>query len=286
MALTACNTTSSPRAAVPTDGIHFSGAADAVYPIAGGGDCVQNIGAGGAVFLSFSGGGEVGAPSLDMLMQPFAGAGTYEIKPPDAAGSWLTAALVGSNQWHASEGEIVVTSVSGGLATGTVTSAGLVEINTGTKLDVAGSWRCAVRVLPPLAPSPSPISIPVPSPTPPPVGTPVARQALPPATELPLAGLCSDPGLNTADGNFQPLFCRDGSINVVAWRFYAPITPNLLAAGRAATAGQVSAAIRADGKYHPTAPEDLSAYDLASAYYGWTFPHSVVCEAVYSTDNC
>jgi hypothetical protein len=118
------------------------------------------------------------------------------------------------------------------------------------------------------------------------MGTPLAKQVLPPATELPLVGLCSERGFNTADGNFQPIFCRDGSINVVAWRFYAALTPNLLAAGRTATADQIPAAIRADGRYHPTDPEILGAYDLAAAYYGWTFPHSVVCQAVYSTDNC
>lgn len=123
------------------------------------------------------------------------------------------------------------------------------------------------------------------SPTPLPVGTPVARQVLAPAAVLPVAGLCTTPIFETADGNAEPRFCRDGSINVPAWRAYVSISPNILALGRDATVDQIRAAFTADGKYHPTGPEEQAAYYLAAAYYGWRFSPDPSCW-LWGTTTC
>lgn len=139
----------------------------------------------------------------------------------------------------------------------------------------------------PLSPSQSPPSTESPSvpaspivtysPTPSPVGTPVAREVLAPATVLPVAGLCSSPIFQTADGNAEPRFCRDGSINVPAWKFYVSMSPNILGLGRDASVDQIHAAFMNDGRSHPTNPEEQAAYYLAAAYYGWHFSADPSC---------
>src|SRR6266853_510821 len=120
------------------------------------------------------------------------------------------------------------------------------------------------------APSPSPFVFP--SPTPLPVGTPVTRQVLAPAKVLPLAALCSYKLLTTADGNYRPLFCRSGAINVLAWRGYIPISSNVMSLGRSTTLSAIKTAMCQDAKFlHATKPEEEYAYDLSTAYYGWRF---------------
>lgn len=123
------------------------------------------------------------------------------------------------------------------------------------------------------------------SPIPSPVGTPVARQVLAPAIVLPVTGLCTTPIIETADGNAEPRFCREGSINVLAWRFYVSISPNILGVGRDATVDQIHTAFMADGKYHPTNPEEQASYYLAAAYYGWHFSGDPSCW-LWSTTTC
>jgi hypothetical protein len=100
----------------------------------------------------------------------------------------------------------------------------------------------------------------------------VARQVLPPARSLPVVALCSQPLITSADGGATPLICTNGALNVLAWKFYAAISPRVLSAGTAATDRSVRAAMCADWiGGHATAPEERSAYELAAAYYGWSF---------------
>jgi hypothetical protein len=54
---------------------------------------------------------------------------------------------------------------------------------------------------------------------------------LAPATVMPAVGLCSAPLIATADGNFEPLFCSRGALNVAAWRKYTELGPHILGAG-------------------------------------------------------
>jgi hypothetical protein len=120
------------------------------------------------------------------------------------------------------------------------------------------------------SPSPSPFILPTPSPLP--IGTSVQRQVLAPAKVLPVGGLCSQTLLHTTDGNVRPQFCRSGAVNVLAWRFYVPISSNVMSLGRSATLQNVKAAFCRDGSsYRPTVVEETYAYELSAAYYGWHF---------------
>ena len=109
-------------------------------------------------------------------------------------------------------------------------------------------------------------------PTPAASSSPVARQVLPPARSLPVVALCSQPVSLTQDGGATPLTCANGALNILAWRLYATLSPRVLSAGSATTDGKVRAAMCADWiGGHATAPEERSAYELAAAYYGWSF---------------
>ena len=123
------------------------------------------------------------------------------------------------------------------------------------------------------SPDPSPIPLVYPSPKPLPVGTAVSRQVLAPAKGLPIAHLCSYKLTTTADGNFTPTFCRGGAINVLAWRAYAPLGVNVMSLDRTATIKDVQTALCRDlnKSNHATRPEEINAYSLAAAYYGWSF---------------
>ena len=116
--------------------------------------------------------------------------------------------------------------------------------------------------------SPSPVSRPSPFSS----STPVARQVLPPARSLPVVALCSQLLTPSQDGGATPLTCANGALNILAWRLYATLSPRVLSAGSATTDSKVRAAMCADWiGGHATAPEERSAYELAAAYYGWSF---------------
>jgi hypothetical protein len=113
-----------------------------------------------------------------------------------------------------------------------------------------------------------------PSPTPSPVNgeTPVPQQVLAPATDPPVANLCSAPITATADGNAGPLLCSSGAVNVQAWKFYASVSASVLGLGLNPTQGQVENAICDDIAHnHATKPEEGNGYKLAATYYGWSF---------------
>jgi len=117
-----------------------------------------------------------------------------------------------------------------------------------------------------VSPSPAANRSPIPS------SSPVARQALPPARTLPVIALCSQPLITIPGASATPLTCTNGALNVLAWKFYATLSPRVLSAGTAATDRTVRAAMCADWiRGHATAPEERSAYELAAAYYGWNF---------------
>ncbi|HZK75265.1 MAG TPA: hypothetical protein VFD88_14860 [Clostridia bacterium] len=68
------------------------------------------------------------------------------------------------------------------------------------------------------------------------------------------------------------MFCRSGAINVLAWRAYIQISPNVLALGGSATITAIRTALCRDGKLdHATNPEERDGYEIAAAYYGWKF---------------
>jgi hypothetical protein len=100
----------------------------------------------------------------------------------------------------------------------------------------------------------------------------MARQVLPPSRWLPAVALCSQDLTIKQDGSAGPVLCANGSLNVKAWRYFATLTPRVLSAGPPASLAAVQSAIRRDCKVgHATAAQERTAYDLAAAYYGWTF---------------
>jgi hypothetical protein len=117
-------------------------------------------------------------------------------------------------------------------------------------------------------PSPSAVS----SPSPIPSASSVARQILPPAKSLPVVALCSQLVSTQPDGTAGPLICSNGGLNVQAWKFFAPLTPRVLAVGPAVSLARLQIALCRDVNVsHASLAQEISAYGLAAAYYGWNF---------------
>ena len=134
-------------------------------------------------------------------------------------------------------------------------------------------------------PSPSPSASPIASPSPSPTSTgdetPVAQHVLPPATDPPVAQLCSKPITTTSDGNAGPLLCSNGAVNVLAWAFYGSVSSSILSLGLNPSNGQPQAAMCDDIAHNGAKrAQEVDAYRLASLYYGWSFtfdPTKLTC---------
>jgi hypothetical protein len=96
-------------------------------------------------------------------------------------------------------------------------------------------------------------------------------EVLSPATVPPVLGLCSAQLSYGADGNASPLFCSNHEINRAAWRYFAKLNLHVMALGPNAAPGDVESAVSADMSGSSTNPIECSAYQLAAAYYGWSF---------------
>jgi hypothetical protein len=137
-----------------------------------------------------------------------------------------------------------------------------------------------------LVPSPSPSASvqasPSPSPSPSGDETPIESHVLAPATDPPVAKLCSTPITTTSDGQATPLFCHDGAVNVLAWAYYGAVGVSIMSLGLNPSSGQPQAAMCDDMAHNGAKPsQEANAYRLASAYYGWSFtfdPTKVACQ--------
>jgi len=96
-------------------------------------------------------------------------------------------------------------------------------------------------------------------------------EVLPPAPGPPVGGLCSEQLTYRADGNASPLFCTNGDVNRLAWRYFADKRLTVMGLGIFAADTDVATAIRQDLSGHATDAVECSAYQLASVYYGWGF---------------
>lgn len=94
----------------------------------------------------------------------------------------------------------------------------------------------------------------------------LAPQSLPAKTAL-----CSTAITETADGNYTPLLCDNGPLNVNAWQAYASFKPNpgLLALPRAADLTTVRRAACTAHAQSLTLPQVSSMYTLVATYNGW-----------------
>ncbi len=100
---------------------------------------------------------------------------------------------------------------------------------------------------------------------------PAAPEVLPPAPGPPVTGLCSAQLSYGADGNVLPLFCSNGDINRLAWKYFADKRLMVMGLGIFAADTDVATAIRQDLSGQATSQVECSAYQLASVYYGWGF---------------
>ena len=73
-----------------------------------------------------------------------------------------------------------------------------------------------------------------------------------------------------ADGNAGPVTCPNGDVNVLAWKYFAPDKPKVMALGPYASPLQVLSAMCADMP-HSTYPIEGSIEKISAAYYGWQF---------------
>ena len=138
---------------------------------------------------------------------------------------------------------------------------------------LAGCGMQPVAHSPAVATTPTPLAVAAPPDLtyPPEAGTPVAAKVLSPASVMPAGPLCAAPLQVFQDGNAGPDFCRDGALNVNAWKWYADsLHPAVMAAGPKLSATAQAAALCAKNGDNMTNPELESAYWLAARYYGWT----------------
>jgi hypothetical protein len=106
---------------------------------------------------------------------------------------------------------------------------------------------------------------------------------LSPAPSPPLGKACSHALFHDADGNVTPLLCSQDRFNILAWRWYAKISPApVLALARDATLTDVERALcRAQSS---TSPMKISEYSLASAYNRWHFSKNPV--TLWESETC
>lgn len=100
---------------------------------------------------------------------------------------------------------------------------------------------------------------------------PAGPEVLSPAPGPPVVGLCSEPLTIGSDGNPSPLFCSNGSINRLAWKYFANAHLSVMGLGIFAADTDVASAIAQDTRSGSTGSMECSAYRLAAAYYGWSF---------------
>jgi hypothetical protein len=116
-----------------------------------------------------------------------------------------------------------------------------------------------------------------------PAGAVSRSDRLAPAPSHPLGNACTHRLFHDADGNVTPLLCSRGQFNVLAWRWYARISPApVLALPRGANLTDVERALcRTQSS---TLPMRISEYSLASAYNRWHFSKNPV--SLWESEGC
>jgi hypothetical protein len=97
---------------------------------------------------------------------------------------------------------------------------------------------------------------------------------LAPATVPPKVSECTQQLTYGNDGTAGPISCADGGVNVLAWNYYARVHSPVMGLGQDATPGQVLQTMCTDVDANPSnlsIPIEIDSYDLAAAYYGWSF---------------
>jgi hypothetical protein len=109
---------------------------------------------------------------------------------------------------------------------------------------------------------------------------------LPRATGPPVNEECAPRFLVDEDGNGSPDICGGDRVNVATWDYFAGRQPPMMSLGRTATKCQVAADYDDD---HLNLTWNDSVYEMAKAYYGWTFGKAFTVQLVNAgpyADNC
>jgi hypothetical protein len=114
--------------------------------------------------------------------------------------------------------------------------------------------------------------------------SPTQPRILLPASSPTQVELCSEPLIETANGNADPIFCADGSLNEDAWIHLATNDPTLFQIGPDASFDEVTRAICADRQVSTNSITD-STYRLAEAYFGWQFDEDPTV-VMYAEEGC
>lgn len=105
-----------------------------------------------------------------------------------------------------------------------------------------------------------------------------AYAILKPATVPSKIAECSQPLTYQSNGNPSPVQCADGGLNILAWNALAALEPKVMGLGYTPSITQVKTDICIDGNAANqdsttaiSAPLEITAYQLAFLYYGWSF---------------
>ena len=94
---------------------------------------------------------------------------------------------------------------------------------------------------------------------------------LSPATVPSKVPECSQQITFTSGGNSGPITCSNGDLNTTEWNALDTLEPKILTLGYEASPSQVSSALCADVEANVSNPIEVTAYQIASLYYGWDF---------------
>jgi len=114
---------------------------------------------------------------------------------------------------------------------------------------------------------------------------------LAPATVPSKTAECSTPISFQTNGDSGPIQCANGDLNATEWNALAALEPSVLGLGYSPSENQVEAdlcsdanASNSDANTKNSAIVEQTVYQIASLYYGWSFPSSPV--VVLTSGRC
>lgn len=82
---------------------------------------------------------------------------------------------------------------------------------------------------------------------------------------------CNQAVSYASNGVPGPVQCTNGELNAADWKALAALEPKILSLGYGASAASVQATLCSDVKANISNPIEITAYQIASLYYGWSF---------------
>lgn len=95
---------------------------------------------------------------------------------------------------------------------------------------------------------------------------------LTPATVPSKIAVCNQQISFTSNGDSGPVTCTNGDLNATEWNALAANEPQVLTLGYGATFTQVQASLCRDTSTNESNVIEQTIYQIATLYYGWSFP--------------